>query len=40
MRWLDRITELTVVSLNKSQEIVKKREAQHAVIYVVTKSWT
>ena len=35
-----RITDLMDVSLKKSQEIVKKREAQHAAIYVVTKSWT
>ena len=40
MRWLDRITDSMDVSLNKFWEIVKKREAWHAIIYVVTKSWT
>ena len=40
MRWLDRITDSMDVSLNKFWEIVTKREAWHAIVYVVTKSWT
>ena len=40
IRWLDGITDSMDVSLSKLQEIVKDREAWHAVIHVVTKSQT
>ena len=40
IRWLDGIIDLADVSLSKLQEIVKDREAWHATVYWVTKSWT
>ena len=39
IRWLDGITDLMGRSLCKLREIVKDREAWHAV-HGVTKSWT
>ena len=39
-RWLDGITDLTVVSLSKPQEMVKDREAWCTAVHGVTKSWT
>ena len=37
MKWLDRITDLTDVSLSKFQEMVMDREAWHAVIHGVAE---
>ena len=39
-RWLDRITDSMDMNLNKLSEIVKDREASHAVVRGVPKSWT
>ena len=37
---IDGITDLMDVSLSKLQEFVKDREALHAAVPGVTKSWT
>ena len=40
VRWLEGITDSMDMSLSKLQEMVKDREAWHAAVYQITKSWT
>ena len=39
MSWLDGITDPMNMNLGKLQEMVREREAWHAVVHRIAKSW-
>ena len=39
MKWLQSITDLMDINLNKLQKIVKDRKAWHAAVHEAAKSW-
>ena len=40
MRWLDSVIDSMDMNFSKLQEIVEDREALHAAVHGVAKSWT
>ena len=40
MRWLDGITDLTDMGVGGFRELVMDREAWHAAVHGIAKSWT
>ena len=40
MKWLDGITDSMDMSLSKFQDVVKNKDAYHAAVCGVAKSWT
>ena len=40
MRWLNGLTEAMNVNLGKLREMVRDKEARHAAVQGVEKSWT